>query len=150
VEDVIVLSAPECELHNVEIARELPAEALPAKIDADLVKQAVLNVVLNAVQAMSEGGKLTLAAHNGDRGIEVQVRDTGPGIPPEIRDKIFDLYFTTKKSGSGIGLAMTFRVMQLHNGSVDFSSGPHGTTFFLRFPPLAEAGSSNVQEMAAR
>ena len=61
--------------------------------------------------------------------------DTGPGIPPELREKIFRLYFTTKKEGSGIGLAMTFRVVQMHDGTIDFSSEPgQGTTFVLRLP----------------
>jgi signal transduction histidine kinase len=71
------------------------------------------------------------------------VRDQGPGIPLEIRDKIFNLYFTTKKSGSGIGLAMSYRVMQLHNGSMEFESEPgQGTVFHLRFPASEQAGAA--------
>ena len=66
---------------------------------------------------------------------EIRVSDTGPGIPPELRDKIFRLYFTTKKEGSGIGLAMTFRIVQLHDGTIDFTSEPgKGTTFLIRLP----------------
>ena len=74
---------------------------------------------------MPGGGALILAARREDDAFEIEVRDQGPGIPPEIRDKIFNLYFTTKKSGSGIGLAMSYRVMQLHNGSVEFVACPH-------------------------
>ena len=115
---------------------DLPPSRCWCECDADLIKQAVLNVVLNGVQAMPDGGPLTLTARSrGDDAIEIEVQDQGPGIPPEVRDKIFNLYFTTKKSGSGIGLAMTYRVMQLHNGSLDFESEPgQGTTFRLLLP----------------
>lgn len=136
-DDVVMLSSPDAERHNVSLVRDLPDEPLPVKIDADLVKQAVLNVVINGVQAMTGGGILTLRARRDERtGIVVDIEDDGPGIPPDIREKIFDLYFSTKKTGSGIGLAMTFRVMQLHNGSIDFDTGASGTTFHLRFPLL--------------
>ncbi|HKD92368.1 MAG TPA: ATP-binding protein [Terriglobales bacterium] len=139
IEDVASLSAPAAERHNVELVREPPSEPILVKIDDDLVKQAILNVVLNGVQAMSEGGVLRLRAHRDDRGgVVVDIADNGPGIPPEIREKVFDLYFSTKKTGSGIGLAMTFRVMQLHNGSVDFDTDSSGTTFHLRFPVAVE------------
>jgi signal transduction histidine kinase len=140
IEEVALLSAPDAERHNVELVRELPSEPIVVRIDDDLVKQAILNVVLNGVQAMSEGGALRLGAHRDDRGgAVIDIADNGPGIPPEIREKVFDLYFSTKKTGSGIGLAMTFRVMQLHNGSVDFDTGSSGTTFHLRFPVAVEA-----------
>ena len=66
---------------------------------------------------------------------EIRISDTGPGIPEELRDKIFRLYFTTKKEGSGIGLAMAFRIVQLHDGTIDFTSEPpKGTTFLIRLP----------------
>jgi signal transduction histidine kinase len=135
VEDVVLLASPDAERHGVHIDRELSPEPVIVKIDADLVKQALLNVALNGIQAMPEGGRLTLVTARTPTGAQLTVHDEGPGIDPEIRAKIFDLYFTTKQAGSGIGLAMTFRVMQLHNGSVDFESLPGmGTTFRLRFP----------------
>jgi signal transduction histidine kinase len=66
---------------------------------------------------------------------EIRISDTGSGIPPEQRDKVFRLYYTTKKEGSGIGLAMTFRIVQLHDGTIDFTSEPgKGTTFIIRLP----------------
>jgi signal transduction histidine kinase len=66
---------------------------------------------------------------------ELRISDTGPGIPPEVREKIYNLYFTTKKGGTGIGLAMTYRIVQLHDGTIDVMSEPgKGTTFVLRFP----------------
>src|SRR5215469_1682888 len=140
IEDVATLSAPDAERHNVELVREPPSEPIVVRVDDDLVKQAILNVVLNGVQAMPAGGMLRLHAHRDDRGgAVVDIADNGPGIPPEVREKVFDLYFSTKKTGSGIGLAMTFRVMQLHNGSVDFDTGSSGTTFHLRFPVAGDS-----------
>ena len=150
VDEVAMLASPDAERHGVHMERRLGAEPLPVRIDSDLVKQAVLNVVLNGVQAMPQGGTLTIAAARTEQGIELSVHDQGAGIPPEIREKIFDLYFTTKKAGSGIGLAMTFRVMQLHHGAVEFESNQgDGTTFILRFPPL-ESQRSPMEELAAR
>ena len=135
VEDVVILASPAAEKHNVMIERTAGPEALPVRIDVDLVKQAVLNIVLNGVQAMPEGGTLRIALKRESDGAVIAVRDQGAGIPENIRDKIFNLYFTTKTGGSGIGLAMAYRVVQLHHGSVEFTSiMDHGTTFFLRFP----------------
>jgi len=97
---------------------------------------------------MPDGGRLTIVAARNASGAQLTVHDEGSGIPPEIRSKVFDLYFTTKQAGSGIGLAMTFRVMQLHNGSIDFESTPGmGTTFRLKFPQR-EAQADELQEAA--
>ena len=138
-EDVALLAIPQATQLNINIERRIANEPLMVRIDADLIKQAVLNVVLNGIQAMGEkGGTLTLAARREGQVINVDIRDQGPGIPAAVREKIFNLYFTTKKGGSGIGLAMTYRVMQLHNGSVEFESQDGaGTTFHLRFPAVA-------------
>src|SRR6266481_3627155 len=139
VDEVVMLAAPAAERHKVRIERQASQDPLPARMDADLVKQAILNIVLNGVQAMPEGGTLRLATRRDGDGALITVRDQGPGIPEEIRDKVFNLYFTTKKNGSGIGLAMAYRVVQLHHGSVEFTSiTGRGTTFYLRFP-LAES-----------
>jgi PAS domain S-box-containing protein len=107
--------------------------------DPDLLKQAILNVINNGLEAMHAGGTLiTRTASDGD-GCVLTVRDAGPGIPMEIQNRVFQLYFTTKENGSGIGLATTFRVVQLHNGTIDFTSEPgKGTTFRLRFPRMVD------------
>src|ERR1700683_4666113 len=100
-----------------------------------MFKQAFLNVVINAIQSMNAGGELRLHCSTTGDTAEIRISDTSAGIPPELRDKIFRLYFTTKKGGSGIGLAMTFRIIQLHDGTIDFSSEPgKGTTFVIRLP----------------
>src|SRR5271166_6409581 len=96
-EDVALLASPEAAREGVRVETRLDDRALPVRADADLIKQAVLNVVLNGVQAMSHGGVLSIVAHRDETAATIEVRDQGSGIPPEIRDKVFNLYFTTKK-----------------------------------------------------
>jgi signal transduction histidine kinase len=151
-EDVITLATPQAAQHGVHITRELAPDPLPVRVDTDSMKQAILNVVLNGIQAMPEGGTLTISSRREEDTIVTEVRDLGGGIPREIQDKIFELYFTTKKGGSGIGLAWTYQILQWHYGSVDFESvDGHGTTFRLRLPaaePRAEAAAGNGQAVA--
>jgi PAS domain S-box-containing protein len=149
-DEVAVLAAPDAEQHGVNLVRELPAEPIPVKVDIDFAKQAILNVVLNGVQAMPDGGTLTINAYKDEDTVVTEIHDQGGGIPAEVQEKIFELYFTTKQSGTGIGLAQTYQIMQWHYGSVDFESTEgKGTTFRLRWP-LAGARSSSLQEAGAR
>jgi signal transduction histidine kinase len=134
-EDVSQLAAPDAGQHGVNIQLDLPDEPLNVTADTDFMKQAILNVVLNGVQAMPEGGDLSLRAHQQEGVIVTEIRDQGSGIPPELQEKVFELYFTTKKEGSGIGLAQTYQIMQWHYGSVEFvSANGDGTIFRLRLP----------------
>jgi signal transduction histidine kinase len=175
--DVLALAADELETRHVMLSSSMPAVPLIANVDADLLKQAALNVIQNGAQAMPEGGTLEVILeeegggadaltasgrpkdpsanrNGGDRLPQaaantaiLRIADEGPGIPAEIREKIFDLYFTTKSGGSGIGLAMTYRIMQLHYGSVEVQSREgHGTEFRLRIPlAAAERGRRHLQ-----
>jgi PAS domain S-box-containing protein len=143
--EVVALAAPEALTHQVEIVQDFGPHPIPIRVDTDLMMQAILNVVINGVQAMPEGGTLTLRAVASSNAAVLEVQDTGAGIPPEIRDKIFNLYFTTRKSGSGIGLALTYRAMQLHNGALELDTDcTEGAIFRFIFPMLAkdEAQSS--------
>ena len=100
-----------------------------------MLKQAILNLVLNAIEAMKNGGNLWLRVSREQALVVLNVSDDGPGIPSEARDKVFQLYFTTKLRGSGIGLAMTYRAVQLHNGTISFSTElGRGTAFQMQFP----------------
>jgi len=138
-EDVITLATPDAEQHGVVIARNQFPAPLPVEVDTDFMKQAVLNVVINGIQAMPHGGKLTVEERGDAGNVIIEIRDEGAGIPHDIQDKIFELYFTTKKDrgGSGMGLAHTYQVMQWHLGSVDFESVEgKGTTFRLRLPAV--------------
>jgi signal transduction histidine kinase len=149
-EDVALLASPEAARQGVRVETTLGNEPVPVRADADLMKQALLNVVINGVQAMSDGGVLSLVARRDEPAAIIEVRDQGAGIPPEIRDKIFNLYFTTKKAGSGIGLAMSYRVLQLHNGGLYFvTETGRGTTFRLVLP-LAGTQETKNTEIATR
>ncbi len=146
--EVAVLAAPDASRHGVKIVRALPDEPLMVHVDADLMKQAILNLVINGVQSMEKGGTLTLVACREDDNIVGEVRDQGHGIPEDAREKIFELYFTTKgdQGGSGIGLAQTYQIMQWHYGTVDFDSVVgQGTTFRLRLPAAVTKTESESQ-----
>lgn len=146
-DDVAVLAGPDAEQHGVTIKRITPAERLMVKVDVDLMKQALLNVVLNGVQAMPQGGTLTISARREENDFIAEVCDRGGGIPPELHDKIFELYFTTKKEGSGIGLAQTYQILQWHYGSVDFHSvDGEGTTFRFCLPLIGSREESNTEQ----
>jgi len=138
VADVVTLAAAEMSTRQVHLSSRLPEYPVVAKVDVDLLKQAVLNVVQNGAQAMPEGGRLEVFLFEEGKSAVIQVEDQGGGISEELRERIFDLYFTTKKGGSGIGLAMTYRILQLHHGSIDVQSElGRGSVFQLRMPLLA-------------
>jgi hypothetical protein len=140
---VVALVQPEAERGGVGVQLEGGAGRMLVRADEDLLKQALLNVVHNGVEAMQPGGRLDIRLSRDGGDAVVTVTDRGIGIPREVRDKIFNLYFTTKEKGSGIGLAMTFRIVQLHNGTIDFISEPGaGTTFRMRFPTPEETEPS--------
>jgi len=159
--DVLTLAAAELSTRKVTLTSQMPSKPLVANVDADLLKQAALNVIQNGAQAMPEGGTLQVIleeevkeGQNGNggrppaaRSAVLRIVDEGIGIPEEIREKIFDLYFTTKSGGSGIGLAMTYRILQLHHGSIEVQSRVGwGTEFRLRIPlAAAEWGRRYLQ-----
>jgi len=135
VREVFLLAEPQAQKNKVRLVFESQGELPAVNIDRDLMKQALLNLVLNGCQAMPAGGQLTVKPQADGHYLSLEISDQGEGIPPEARQKIFSLFYTTKPGGSGIGLAMAFRVLQLHNGYIDFSSElQHGTTFRLSIP----------------
>jgi len=148
--DVLTLATAEFSTRNVTLISHMPSHPIMANVDADLLKQAVLNVILNGAQAMPEGGKLEVTLEDDRKTALLRIADEGAGIPEEIREKIFDLYFTTKSEGSGIGLAMTYRILQLHYGSIEVQSKTgRGTEFQLRIPLSAsDWGRRHLQPAA--
>ncbi len=157
--DVLTLASVELATRNVTLVSHMPETPLVANVDADLLKQAALNVIQNGAQAMPDGGVLEVTLEEerhvetdrprpqGVRTAVLRISDQGHGIPAEILEKIFDLYFTTKSGGSGIGLAMTYRILQLHQGNIEVQSEPgRGTEFRLRIPlAAAEWGRRHLQ-----
>jgi signal transduction histidine kinase len=145
-EDVILLSAPDTEQHGVTVKRRFAAAPLGVRVDVDVMKQAILNVIINGMQAMPQGGTLTISVQRDEDSAVTEIRDEGIGIPHDLQEKIFELYFSTRKGGSGIGLAQTYQALQWHYGSIDFETVEGvGTTFRLRLP-LADIQSATNHE----
>jgi signal transduction histidine kinase len=142
---VIELAAGEMQENGVRVVVDNPAEPVMVRVDAELVRQAVLNLMLNAMQAMPDGGIVKVKLRREHQFGVVEIADEGVGIPADVLPRIFELYFTTKPRGSGIGLALTYRILQIHGGALDVRSNPdseaadRGTTFTLRLPIAAGA-----------
>lgn len=135
IEGVLAMAKPAIDGAHVELQKEIPAAFPSMEMDQRLIEQAVLNLVLNACQSMNPGGHLFVSLRRLADTAEIRVGDTGPGITPENRVKIFQLFFTTRKGGTGLGLANTFRFVQLHNGSIEFDTEVgRGTTFRIELP----------------
>ena len=136
--EVVEVARPQLQKSHIHVAQLLPIDVPEVYVDRALLKQAVLNLVLNAGDAMPDGGQLRLVLSRRGEMAEITVEDTGKGIPPENRQKIFQLFFTTRPGGSGIGLASTFRIVQLLNGSIDFTTElGKGTRFRIELPLAA-------------
>jgi signal transduction histidine kinase len=152
-DDVAQLAAPDTEQHGVTVQRQRAKDPLLVNVDLDLMKQALLNVVINGMQAMHHGGTLTISARREGNVVIAEVQDQGSGIPRDLHDKIFELYFTTRKDGSGIGLAQAYQILQWHYGSLDFESVEgSGTTFRFHIPssrPEVASGQDVAADVAA-
>jgi signal transduction histidine kinase len=143
IEAIRPIVSAEAERHGIELRIEIGNWLPDVRVDSGMMQQALLNLALNACQAMPNGGRLRLSAAvaSGKR-VEIVCEDNGPGIKPEHLDRIFDLYFTTKEKGSGIGLSMVYRAVQLHDGEIQVQSIPgRGTTFRVLLPQASSSGS---------
>ncbi|MBI3399316.1 MAG: HAMP domain-containing protein [Deltaproteobacteria bacterium] len=134
--DVIFLVRNEAQKHNIEIDYMMRKDTPEVIIDSDQLKQIFINLILNAIQAMQDGGKIAVSIENLDgKGVKISVSDTGPGIPQEIIGKIFDPFFTTKPSGTGLGLAIVHRIINEHKGEIEVKSEVgKGTIFTVNLP----------------
>ena len=150
VQQVIDLTAVEMAENGVRVTVDAPDEPILVRVDAEQVRQALLNLLLNGMQAMPEGGAMRVRLRREQQFAVVEVADQGEGIPPELLPRIFELYFTTKPKGSGIGLAMTYRILQMHGGALDVRSNTdamaadRGTVFTLRVPIVSGDSRKNV------
>jgi len=135
IESVLTLTAQEARKARVQVQKKLDPSIGKRNLDGGLLKQAILNLILNAIQAMPDGGVLTVSSSLAAGAVEVRVTDTGTGISEENRKKLFSPFFTTKKNGTGLGLAITYRIIENHRGTIDVASEPgKGTTFLVRIP----------------
>ncbi|MCR9232114.1 MULTISPECIES: two-component system sensor histidine kinase NtrB [Gimesia] len=131
---------PQAEQQKVKVEVKLPQEK-PPEIMADSVHidQVLLNLALNAIQAMPGGGVLTIGLNQEGDWLRISITDTGKGIPAELRERIFDPYFTTRHEGTGMGLALCEKIVRQHDGTIDFNTGPSGTTFSVLLPASGTA-----------
>ena len=130
---------PELDRANIQLLEQY-AQGRPACMaDARLLKQAILNLILNAQQAMPGGGEIIMRTSSAGGHVAIEVIDTGQGIPKTVRDKVFGPFFSTKKDGSGLGLVVTKRIIDQHGGEISFVSEPgKGTDFVIRVPATDE------------
>jgi len=147
VQELLDLIAPRAAQGRVQLRSTL-APGLPAiQADPKLLRQALLNLLINALEAMPQGGELIVQTAPDAAGVQISVTDTGVGIPDHQLGKIFDLFFSTKEGGSGLGLATTRRIIQLHGGSIAVQSevgkGTHFTVKLPAAPPADKPGTSD-------
>jgi signal transduction histidine kinase len=134
-EELVDFFLPQAQQQRAKVRLRRADQPLVAPVDPRLIKQAVLNLMLNALQAMPEGGELILSASKDDGAALIDIIDTGKGIAPEAIDKIFQAYYTSKKGGTGLGLAMTQRIVKEHGGQLSVTSEMgKGSDFQLRLP----------------
>ncbi|WP_417387710.1 two-component system sensor histidine kinase NtrB [Gimesia sp.] len=126
---------PQAEQQQVKVEVNLAEGPLPTiKADSVHMDQVLLNLALNAIQAMPDGGTLTIGLQQEGEWLRIKVTDTGKGIPVEYRDRIFDPYFTTRNDGTGMGLALCEKIVRQHDGTIDLKTGAGGTTFSVILP----------------
>lgn len=135
VDELIDFFTPQAEAEHVLLRATLPPEAVRCRVDVKLIKQAVLNLMINALQAMHDGGELLIRMESTREEVTIEVTDTGMGIAPDDLSKIFQVYYSTKKGGTGLGLPTTRRIVREHGGSIQVHSEPGtGTRFVLTLP----------------
>ena len=135
-DEIVPVIETEASKHSVKVVLQASSSTPSVNADPSMLRQAFLNLAINACQAMPNGGVLRLASGPASRNrVEIRVEDTGVGIAPEHLSRIFDLYFTTKERGTGIGLSMVYRIIQMHDGEIEVQSTPgRGTTFRVLLP----------------
>jgi len=153
VRETLELLRPEIDNRGIATVEKLPARLPEARFDAAQIKQVLVNLVKNAMQAMTRGGRLTIETGAGSESVWVSISDTGSGIPEAQLNRIFEPFFTTKKKGSGLGLMIVQRIIRDHAGRIDVESKPgKGTTFRVwiplheRAPRLLPAGGAEMSE----
>jgi signal transduction histidine kinase len=143
VSSVLDALAPQMEAQQIEIDLDIPF-AVSISADEHMVRRAILNLVLNALDAMPNGGELVFTAIESELGVELEIADSGPGIPDTVLGSLFEPFFTTKSTGTGLGLAIVGRILDVHGGNITVTNCPEGgVAFSLTFPYEAETQSSS-------
>lgn len=135
IEKLVRLLRPEAEKKKVKLIVKPPRTPISSiQADAAQLEQVLLNLALNGVAAMPNGGTLLFKVSHQEEKLRIDIRDTGNGIPAEIQSRVFDPYFTTRSDGTGMGLALCDKIVRQHDGSIDFETSPNGTTFSVLLP----------------
>ncbi len=133
--DMVDFYSPQAQSHAITIRQGLYNEPLVCKVDADMLKQVMLNLFINAQQAMSGGGELMIRTDRWEKDVIVEISDTGSGIPADKLEHIFDAYYSSRPQGSGLGLPTARKIIEAHDGSLTVNSEPgKGTSFAVRLP----------------
>jgi signal transduction histidine kinase len=137
--DMVDFYSPQAHSYSVTIRQGLHNEPLICKVDADMLKQVILNLFINAQQAMSDGGELMIRTNRQEKDAVIQINDTGSGIAPDKLPHIFDAYYSSRPQGSGLGLPTAKKIVEAHNGSIRVDSlQGKGTSFTIRLPIQAQ------------
>ena len=137
-DELIDFYEPQAISQGMQVRKRLSERPLQCRVDVDLLKQALLNLFINAVQAMDRSGELIIQSSPAGDCARIDVIDTGPGISPELQSRIFDAYFTTRCGGTGLGLPMTRRIVEEHGGRLELVSEPGKGSDFAIVLPLSE------------
>jgi two-component system, sporulation sensor kinase E len=138
IRETLDLLEPEIKNRGQTVVEKLSSQLPEVPFDAGQIKQVLVNLIKNAIQAMSRGGQLTVQTGSSSEGVWVSISDTGRGIPEEKLNRIFEPFFTTKKKGSGLGLMIVQRIVRDHGGRIDLESKPGQGTIFRVWLPLHE------------
>jgi signal transduction histidine kinase len=140
VSEIFEAIAPQLEAQGIDVSLDVPPNTV-VTADRDMLRRAVLNLVLNAVDAMPEGGELVVTSYHGRGGLELEIADSGPGLSDEQIQKAFDPFFTTKSTGTGLGLSIVQRIAEAHGGRVTALNCPQGgAAFTIVLPPRRAMG----------
>jgi signal transduction histidine kinase len=133
-DELLSLITPHAELNGINISMKILTGCPQVLVDKDKLKQALLNIIINAIDVMTGGGDIEINISKEDDRLHISLKDTGPGIPAEQHDKIFDLFYSTKNGGTGVGLAVTKNIIHAHGGDISFRELNKGAEFIIELP----------------
>jgi len=140
VEEIFESLAPQLEAQRIDVSLDVPPNSV-VTADREMMRRAILNLVLNSIDAMPRGGEIVVTSYQRRGGLELEIADSGPGLPEDQKGKVFDPFFTTKATGTGLGLSIVNRIVEAHGGRVTAMNCPEGgAAFTIELPPRRAMG----------
>ncbi len=140
VEEIFDSLAPQLEAQRIDVSLDVPPNSV-VTADREMMRRAILNLVLNSIDAMPRGGEIVVTSYQRRGGLELEIADSGPGLPEDSKGKVFDPFFTTKATGTGLGLSIVNRIVEAHGGRVTAMNCPEGgAAFTIELPPRRAMG----------